>query len=148
MRYRSAGFQRHRYPLLRPCCPGRPIIAGSLHAIVNASAKGAAKNCEGSSDSVACGLDWSTSDNSTYERATASDGNLGEVLNALSAVQALLWPTIEVNRATWSAGSNSSASGSPSGTSSNGAQHTGAGTTLAASFTFVLAIAFAAASSC
>lgn len=125
-----------------------PIVADSLHAIINASAKGAANNCEGSGDNVACGLDWSTTNNGTYERRTAADGNLGEVLSALSAIQALLWPTIDPNGTIESLSPNTTASGSPSGTSGNGAQHTGAGATLAASFTFVMAIAFAAALGC
>jgi mannan endo-1,6-alpha-mannosidase len=125
-----------------------PIVADSLHAIINASAKGAANNCEGSGDNVACGLDWSTTNNGTYERHTAANGNLGEVLSALSAVQALLWPTIDANGTTGYLSPNTTASGSPSGTSGIDAQHTGAGATLAASFTLVMAIAFAAALSC
>jgi mannan endo-1,6-alpha-mannosidase len=128
-----------------------PLVADSINTLLLASAKGAADNCESSGDSVACRLSWSG--DSAWEQATAADGNLGEVLNALQAVQALLWSTIDIAGAGNGTSSNSSspnatASGSPSGTSGNVAQHTGTGATVAASFTFVLVVAFAVALSC
>ncbi|KAF9700866.1 hypothetical protein EKO04_001064 [Ascochyta lentis] len=130
-----------------------PFISDSIHDILVASAKGAANNCESSGDSVACRLSWSNSSTGTWEQATTADGNLGETLNALQAVQALLWPTFDfaVGMTNGTAGSlnpNATTSGSPSGTSGIIAQHTGAATSLAVSFTFVLAVAFAAAVSC
>ncbi|KAF2621058.1 glycoside hydrolase family 76 protein [Macroventuria anomochaeta] len=125
-----------------------PIVADSIHAMLNASAKGAAKNCESGGDNVVCGLSWSSSSNGTSEQATAADGNLGEVLNALQAIQALLWPTVKfINSTIGTVSPNATTSGSPTGTS-DGAQHTGSGATLAASFTLVLAIAFTTALSC
>lgn len=127
-----------------------PLVAEPIHTMLLASAKGAADNCEDSGDSVACSLNWSGE--SAWEQATAADGNLGEVLNALQAVQALLWSTVDITRAgagdstpSGASSPNATASGSPSGTSSNVAQHTGTGATVAASFTFSLAVAFAVA---
>lgn len=125
-----------------------PIVADSLHSMLDASAKGAAQNCDGTGESVACRLSWSSSVNETWEKNTAGDGNLGEALNALSAVQALLWRTVELSNGTASPASpNATTTGSPSGASGS-VLPTGAGATLATSFTCVLAVAFAAALSC
>lgn len=128
-----------------------PIIADPIHAMINASAKAAAESCEGSSDSVAsvaCKLAWSSSSKNTLKQKSADDGNLGEVLNALSAIQALLWPSVNLtNSAIEPTKSNATTDGSSPGPS-GAPQNTGAGSTLAASFTLVLAIAFAAALSC
>lgn len=130
-----------------------PIVRDSLHDLLLASAKGAASNCEGSGDSVACGLNWSNSSESVWEKATAADGNLGETLNALQAIQGLLWPVIDseagtANGTVGSGSPNGTTSGTPSGSSGSAAQPTGAGATLAASLTFILAAAFASALSC
>lgn len=125
-----------------------PIVADSIYKMLNTSAKGAAQNCDGSGDDVACRLSWSSSGDSSWEQATADDGNLGEVLNAFQAVQALLWRTADFgNSASNSTSSNATTSGSPPGTS-GALQSTGAGSTFVASFSFVLAVAFAAALSC
>lgn len=82
------------------------------------------------------------------DSSDASNG-LGERLNALQAVQALLWRTADFTSGLLNstAGPNATTSGSPSG-ASGAPQSTGAGSTLAASVTFVVAIAFAAALSC
>ncbi|KAJ8117029.1 hypothetical protein OPT61_g1677 [Boeremia exigua] len=125
-----------------------PIVADSIHNMLDASAKGAAQNCETTGNITACRLSWSSSSKGTSEQKVAGDGNLGEVLNALSAVQALLWRTVETSNATsGSTTPNGTTGGSPSGTS-GGVQPTGAGSTLMVSFTFVLAVAFAAALNC
>jgi mannan endo-1,6-alpha-mannosidase len=130
-----------------------PSVAEPINKMISASAESAAKNCEGSDEKVECRLSWTASSNSSWEAASASDGNLGEVLNALQAVQALLWPTIDItaagagNDSSKSTSTNATTSGSPSGSSSS-ASPTGAGATLATSFTLVLAVAFAAALSC
>ena len=124
-----------------------PIVADSIHSMLNASAKGAAENCKDNGDSVACGLSWSSSIDDTGDQATAAGGNLGEVLNALSAVQALLWPTTDFANGTGSVSPNATTSERPSGTTS-GVENTGAGATLAVSFRIVLAFAFAATLSC
>lgn len=124
-----------------------PIIADPIQALLNASAKGAAKNCEGASNAVKCGLAWANWTNSTKAQDSAADGNLGEILNALSAVQGLLWSTASVNDTVEVANPNTTSDTSPSG-ASGAPESTGAGSTLAASLTFVMIIAFAAALSC
>ncbi|KAH6644307.1 glycoside hydrolase [Boeremia exigua] len=125
-----------------------PIVAEPIYTMLNASAKGAAQNCEGTGENVACGFSWSSLSNSNLEEKTAGDGNLGEVLNALSAVQGLLWRTVDFsNQTVGSSSPNTTTSGNASSTSGS-PQSTGAGSTVAASFTFVLAVAFAAALSC
>ncbi|KAF1354186.1 glycoside hydrolase [Lizonia empirigonia] len=129
------------------------IVRDSLHYLLVASAKGAASNCEGSGDNVACGLNWSNSSESIWEKATAADGNLGETLNALQAIQGSLWPVIDseagtVNGTVGSGSPNGTTSGTPSGSSGSAAQPTGAGATLVASLTFILVVAFASALSC
>ncbi|KAJ4992820.1 Mannan endo-1,6-alpha-mannosidase DCW1-like protein 3 [Stagonosporopsis vannaccii] len=125
-----------------------PIVADSIHRMLDASAKGAAQSCEVNDDDVACRLSWSSSSNTTWEQNTAEDGNLGEVLNALSAIQALLWRNVEIsNSTTGSVSPNATTSGGTSGTSGT-ILPTSAGSTIATSFTFVLAISFAVAISC
>lgn len=125
-----------------------PIIRDTIQNVLIASAKGAANSCKGSVEDVACRQGWLNS--STSEQATAADGNLGEVLNALQAVQGLLWPTVAseagtINGTVGYTGPNATTSGSPSGTSGSVAQHTGAGAHLAASITSMLAVAFVVA---
>ena len=124
-----------------------PIVADNVHAMLNASAKGAAKNCKGDGNAVECGLAWTSSSNTTWEQKSAADGNLGEVLNALSAVQGLLWSTVSVNGTAGSAKPNGTSSGGPSGTP-GAPENTGAGSTLVTSLTLVMAIALATALGC
>lgn len=129
-----------------------PLIAESINAMISASAKGAVKNCNIYDDDVECRLTWSNSSNDAWGQWSVKSGSLGEVLNALSAVQALLWPTAgltngTVNGTSGSANHNASATGNPSGPSGV-PESKGAGSTFAASITFVLALAFATALSC
>lgn len=125
-----------------------PVVAKSIRTMLDASAKGAAQSCEGEDDGVACRLSWSSSGNSASEQKTAGDGNLGEVLNALSAVQSLLWRNVEISNGTiGSTTSNATTSGSPSGASGT-VLPTGAGSSVAVSFTCVLAISLAVVLSC
>jgi len=120
-----------------------PIVADSIYKTLNASAKAAASSCVvNTGENVACSFEWDT--------GSAGDSTgLGESLNALQAVQALLWRTANFtsNPCNSTASPNGTTDGSPSGASA-APQSTGAGSTLAASVTFVLAIAFAAALSC
>jgi mannan endo-1,6-alpha-mannosidase len=130
-----------------------PLVADSISAIISASAKGAVKNCNIRNDDVECRLTWSNSSNDAWGQWSVEAGSLGEVLNALSAVQALLWPTAgltngTVNGTSGSANHSASAPGSPSGSSTGAPESKGAGSTFAASITFVLALAFATALSC
>jgi mannan endo-1,6-alpha-mannosidase len=132
-----------------------PIVAKPIQTLLLASAKSATNNCEGSGEDVACTFGWAEKSNITNEQATAGEGNLGEVLNALQAVQALLWYTFDTTAAgagnqtsSNSSSPNATTSENPLGTSGSISQHTGAGATLVSSFTFILAVAFAAALSC
>jgi mannan endo-1,6-alpha-mannosidase len=126
-----------------------PFVSESIQSLLEASAKGAANNCEGSGEDVACRLTWSDTKDSKWKLASASNGNLGEVANALSAVKALLWsdakPIANAN-GTASSGSSSTGSGSPSGTSgaTNPETTTSSAGTIAVSFASILAVAFAA----
>lgn len=120
-----------------------PIVTDSIYKTLNATAKAAAASCEDSGNDVACNLYWSSK--GIDSSRTAAGGNLGEVLNALQAVQALLWHTVDFSNLTsGSTSPNATTSGSPSGTS-GAPQSTGAGSIVAASATMVLAVAFAAA---
>ena len=129
-----------------------PLVADSINAMISASAKGAVKNCNVRDGDVECRLTWSNSSNDAWGQWSVDAGSLGEVLNALSAVQALLWPTAgltngTVNGTSGSGDHNASATGNPSGPS-GAPESGGAGSTFAASITFVLALAFATALSC
>ncbi|KAL1642985.1 hydrolase 76 protein [Didymella pomorum] len=120
-----------------------PIVADSIYKTLNASAKAAASSCVvNTSKNVACSFEWDTG-------SAGDTTGLGESLNALQAVQALLWRTANFtsSASNSTASLNGTTSGSPSG-ASGVPQNTGAGSTMAASVTFVLAIAFAAALSC
>lgn len=98
------------------------MIAGSVNKVLSASAKAAANAC---TNDAACKLSWT--DASAYqESATASNGNLGEVFNALEVVQALLWPSSKQVQGV--VGGNATQSASPSGstTGAKAPQSTGA----------------------
>ena len=132
-----------------------PIVADSINKVLEASAKGAASACSGSGEDVSCKLSWADA-NSEWESASAKDGNLGEVFDALEVVQALLYPQAKA-LATASGNGQSSGSGSGNATQSGGAsgtsstaspQSTGSAGTIAVSVTAVLAAAFAAALIC
>lgn len=124
-----------------------PIIADPIYKTLNASAKAAASSCVTNTQlNVTCTFEW----NQGPVNDSSNDSNsLGERLNALQTVQALLWRTADFTSGPLNStvGSNATGSGSPPGASGT-PQNTGAGSTLAASVTFVFAIAFAAALSC
>jgi mannan endo-1,6-alpha-mannosidase len=125
-----------------------PFIADSVKTLIQASAKGAAGNCETTNENnvkdVKCGLEWNTANRN---QKNASNGNLGEVTNALSVIKALLRYDIKpVTPGTPSSGSNSTSSDNSSSTSGAAAsEHTGGSGTIAASATSALLIAFVAA---
>jgi mannan endo-1,6-alpha-mannosidase len=83
-----------------------------------------------------------------WESASATEGNLGEVFNALEVVQGLLYPSAKGLKSAKVAGAtagNSTQNGGASTTSGVGApQHTGAAGSVVASLTAVLAVALAA----
>lgn len=97
-------------------------------------------------DNVACAFGW---DQGTVEDSSSTSTGLGELLNALQAVQALLWRNADFTSSpsNSTASTNATTSGSPSGVSGS-PENTGAGSTVAASVTLVLTVAFAAALSC
>lgn len=123
-----------------------PFLAETLVPVIEASANATKSACSTSDGDVECQLSWTGED--TGDRATAADGNLGEVLNALSAVQGLLYKQavgVVSGNGTRTGGSDANA------TQSGGAaapDSTGASSTLAASLTAMLAVAFAVALSC
>jgi mannan endo-1,6-alpha-mannosidase len=119
-----------------------PFISDSVKTLIQASAKGAAGNCETTNENnvkdVKCGLEWDTA---SRNQKNASNGNLGEVTNALSVIKALLWSDAKT-----SSGANSTSSDNSSSTSGAAAsEHTGGSGTIAASATSALLIAFVAA---
>jgi mannan endo-1,6-alpha-mannosidase len=87
------------------------MIAGSVNKILTASAKAAANAC---TSDAACDFSWTGASGNT-DTATASDGHLGEVFNALEVVQALLWPSAKQVQGV--VNGNATQSASPSGTS-------------------------------
>jgi hypothetical protein len=125
-----------------------PFISDSVKTLIQASAKGAAENCETTNENnvkdVKCGLEWNTERRNLH---TASSGNLGEVTNALSVIKALLWSDAKpLTPGTPSSGSNSTSSSNSSSTPGAAApDHTGTAGTIAASATSALLIAFVAA---
>jgi mannan endo-1,6-alpha-mannosidase len=129
-----------------------PSIAEPLTKKLEASAKAAASACDGESEDVKCTLAWADPNTDKWESATASDGNLNEVFDALAVVQSLLFSQakpLTSNATEAGAGGNATQKESASGTSGGAApQETGAAGTIAASVTAVLAVAFAAALSC
>ena len=115
--------------------------------MLSTSAKAAANACTSGEDTE-CSLSWADPD-SKWESASAKDGNLGEVFNALEIVQGLLYPSAKGLKTANGAGSgngsgNGTQSGGASRTSGSGApQQTGAAVSITASFTMVLAGVFA-----
>jgi mannan endo-1,6-alpha-mannosidase len=125
-----------------------PIVAESISKTLSASAKGAANACT-SGDDTECSLSWKHSDSS----ASAKDGNLGEVYNALEVVQGLLYSS--VSKGLMSANSsgttraNNTQKGGASNTSSTSApQNTGAASSVAVNVMAILAVALVAALNC
>jgi mannan endo-1,6-alpha-mannosidase len=125
-----------------------PIVSGSINKLLSTSAKAAASACSGGSD-PSCRLGWTM--DSEWESASAKDGNLGEVFNALEVVQGLLYPSAKALKSAGdgTAGASGTTGGAANGTTgARGPQSTGAAGTIAASVTAVLAVALAAALSC
>jgi mannan endo-1,6-alpha-mannosidase len=125
-----------------------PIVSGSINKLLSTSAKAAASACSGGSD-PSCPLGWTA--DSKWESASAKDGNLGEVFNALGVVQGLLYPSAKALKTAGGvkAGASGTTGGAANGTTgTNAPQNTGAAGTFAASITAVFVVAFAAALSC
>lgn len=122
-------------------------ISNSLFELIQKSAQGAASACVGESDAVKCGFSWADS-NSKWEKASASDGNLGEVFDALEVIQGLLYRNKASVVASGANGNQNTTLSKNTGNATSGAasqQKTGAADTIAASGVFALAVAFAAA---
>lgn len=126
-----------------------PFIIDSIKKTLEASAKGAAGACSGDGADVSCKLSWKA--DSSGKSASAKDGNLGEVFNAMEVVQALLYPQAKALATASSTGQtsgNATQSGNPSGVlGAPVPQNTNAAGTLAASVTSALVVAFTAAMS-
>lgn len=118
-----------------------PFLAEKLDPVIEASANATNTACSTSGDDVECQLSWASED--TDDRETASGGNLGEVFNALSAVQGLLYKSAAPLSS--SNGTNTTGGSSGNGTGAPLPDSAGASSTIAASLTAVLAMAFAAA---
>jgi mannan endo-1,6-alpha-mannosidase len=102
-------------------------------------------------DDPQCSLSWTADNDTDWEWATATDGNIGEVYAALEVIQGLLYPFAKglkgasASSSTGNAIGNSTQSAEASGVSGAGTpQNTGAAGTLVASTTAVLVVAFAA----
>lgn len=119
-----------------------PSIEDLVDSMLGASAKGAANACEGTGEEVKCKLSWTDVD-SEWESASAKDGNLGEVFDALAVVQALLYknaaPMATSNETTTVGGTNATTSGG-----SAAPESTSSSSKTAFSFTAILAMMFAA----
>ena len=124
------------------------VVAESINTILQTSAKGAASACSGSGEDVSCKFSWAESD-SQWETASAKDGNLGEVFDALEVVQALLYPQAKAivsgdGQGSGSGNGDATQSGGASGTSGAASpQQTGAAGTTVASITAAFAVVFA-----
>lgn len=127
-----------------------PFAADSITNMLETSANAAAESCEGADD-VRCPLNW-TDVRAGWESAGASDGNLGEVFNALEVVQGLLYPfATGLKRAngTGVGGGNSTQNGGVSGAvGAELPESTGGAGTVAVSVMAAFGVAFAAALSC
>jgi mannan endo-1,6-alpha-mannosidase len=127
-----------------------PFTADSLQKTLQASAKGAAKFCEGSGNDLSCGLKW-YEDSSELDSVLA--GGLGEVFSSLEVIQALLYPQAKSTGGTngGAAGNSTnpaaSASGKPSPSatgSAAGAAQTGAAGKMEVAWAITLISGFAA----
>lgn len=126
-----------------------PALAGPLTKKLETSSKAAASACDGDFEDVKCSLAWANPDGSNWTAASAGDGNLNEVFDALQVVQGLLFSQATSNKTGVAKGDSGTQKGGASGTSGAEApKETGAAGTIAASVTMVLAMAFAAALSC
>jgi mannan endo-1,6-alpha-mannosidase len=128
-----------------------PIVAEAINKMLSASAKGAANACT-SGDDAECSLSWVDA-KSKNGGASAKDGNLGEVYNALEVIQGLLYPSVSKGlkgaAGSGTTGGNITQNGGASNTSGSSApQQTGTAGSVAVNIVAVLAVAFAAALNC
>ena len=86
------------------------------------SAKAAANGCEGEGLKLTCAFKWTSEEREQSDIGLVSNGGLGEVFNALEAVQGLLYSGVNLVSKEAQAIANSTspakASGTPSATSS------------------------------
>ncbi|KAL6711701.1 hydrolase 76 protein [Coniothyrium glycines] len=126
-----------------------PFVAESVNKQLEASAKGAARACDGSDEAIQCSLSWADED-SKWETASAKDGNLGEVFGALAVVQGLLYksskPVATSNGTT--SGSTSNNATQSTGTGAAAPANTGSAGRVATSLITVLIMAVVAVLSC
>ncbi|KAH4179144.1 mannan endo-1,6-alpha-mannosidase [Parastagonospora nodorum] len=126
-----------------------PIAADSINKLLTNSAKGAAMACT-AGDDPQCSLSWTADNDTDWEWATATDGNIGEVYAALEVMQGLLYPFAKgLKGASASSSANNATGNSTQGAEASGVsgagtpQNTGAAGTLVASTITVFAVAFA-----
>lgn len=74
-----------------------PFTANDIRKTLQASAKGAAENCDGENEDIACNLIWD-SERTSDENANVSEGGLGETFAAMEVVQALLYADAKPNQ--------------------------------------------------
>lgn len=124
-----------------------PIVSDTIKKMLSRSAVAAASACNAGEDAE-CNFQWANQ-TSNWEPASAKDGNLGEVFNALEIVQGLLYPSAKALQTV-----NGTRAGSDTGNGKTNAtsgvqghvepQNMGAAMTIPASITVMLAGAIAA----
>jgi mannan endo-1,6-alpha-mannosidase len=123
------------------------VDTDSITRLLGTSAKAAARACTTGNDPK-CSLSWSNT-TSKWEAGTASEGNLGEVYDALEVVQGLLYPVskgLRTANGTTSGTGNSTQNGGASGTpSGNPPQQTNSAGSVVSSIIVVFAVALATA---
>lgn len=91
--------------------------------MLQASAKGAAEQCEGDEKDVTCGLKWFEKDDEAASTGSGGLDGLGETFSAMEVVQALLYP--QAKAVTPASGNSGNSTTSPSGTSNSTSSPTG-----------------------
>lgn len=126
-----------------------PNAADTIKKMLSNNAKLAASACTaGTAENDAeCNFAWANA-TSNWDTASATNGNLGEMFNALEVVQGMLYPSAKaLKRADGVPSGNVNASGTGIETQSAGTpQHTGAATPVAASVSVIIIGAFAVVS--
>lgn len=125
-----------------------PVVKDSINKILSTSAQAAAKACTGEGENVKCPFEWTSGKTGTT--ATAKDGHLGEVFNALEVIQGLLYPSAKAlltnnSASTGNSTQNGGASGSSPGKPAQTANSAGA---VAVNMLAVLGLAFVTAFTC
>lgn len=89
-----------------------PATAATIWPYIQASAQGAAGQCDGGTDGMTCGFEWNT---------TTWDGTygVGQQMSALAAIQANLI-TVDSLKAPYTADSGGTSKGDPSAGTTNG----------------------------